>query len=136
MTSEAIRGPVPPASPSRGRLALGQWVLANILAFMAAGALGGTLLRWLQPPYYTVVTSIGAAVRLQVWTVGLAWTIFGVFAGVAQWWLIRGHNAVRWWIPATILGWTVSGVGTGVLSGVAGGSVSGLGAAAVPLEVR
>jgi hypothetical protein len=55
---------------------------------------------------------------------------------VAQWWLIRRHNAVRWWIPATVFGWTVSGVGTGVLSGVAGGSVSGVGPVTVPVEVR
>jgi len=91
------------------------------MAFTAAGALGGSLLRSLQQPYYTVVTSTGRAVLIDMWTVGLAWTIFGAFLGVA-----------RWWLPATVLGWALSGVGVGVLSGVAGGSVSTIGPASVP----
>jgi len=118
-----------------GRLALGQWVLANVLAFTAAGALGGTLLRSLQQRYYTVVKSMGRAVLIDMWTVGLACTIFGVFLGAAQWWVIRRQSAATWWLPATVLGWVLSGVGTGVLSGVAGGSLSTIGPASVPLGV-
>ncbi len=122
-------------APSRGRLAVGRWVLANALAFMAAGALGGTLLRSLQQPYYGV-ESMREAVLIETWTVGLAWTIFGVFAGAAQWWLIRGNSAATWWLPATVLGWALAGVGVGVLSGVAGGSVSTIGPASVQPEVH
>jgi len=118
--------------PNHGRFALGQWVLANAMAFTAAGALGGSLLRSLQQPYYSVVTSTGRAVLIDIWTVGLAWTIFGVFLGAAQWWVIRGQNAARWWLPGTVLGWALSGVGVGVLSGVAGGSLSTIGPASVP----
>jgi hypothetical protein len=121
--------------PSHGRLALGRWVLANALAFTAAGAIGGTLLRSLQQPYYTGVKSMGQAVLIETWTVGLAWTIFGAFAGAAQWWVIRGQSAATWWLPATVLGWALSGVGIGVLSGVAGGSVSTIGPASVPVGV-
>jgi len=122
-------------APSRGRLALGRWVHANVFAFAAAGAVGGTLLRTLQQPYYTVVSSTGRAVLIDAWTVGLAWTIFGVFLGAAQWWVIRGQSAASWWLPATVLGWVLSGVGTGVLSGVAGGSMSTIGPTSVPLGV-
>jgi hypothetical protein len=121
--------------PSHGRLALGQWVLANVVAFTAAGALGGTLLRSLQQPYYAVVKSTGRAVLIDTWTVGLACTIFGAFVGAAQWWVIRKQSAARWWLPATVLGWVLTGLGTGVLSGVAGGSVSTIGPASVPLGV-
>jgi hypothetical protein len=118
--------------PNHGRFGLGRWVFANAMAFTAAGALGGSLLRSLQQPYYTVVTSTGRAVLVDMWTVGLAWTIFGVFLGAAQWWVIRGQGVARWWLPATVLGWALSGVGVGVLSGVAGGSVSTIGPASVP----
>jgi hypothetical protein len=123
-------------APSRGRLVLGRWVLANVFAFAAAGALGGALLRALQQPYYTVVSSTGRAVLIEAWTVSLACTIFGVFVGAAQWWAIRGHSAAKWWLPATVLGWVLFGVGTGVLSGVTGGgSVSTIGPESVPLWV-
>jgi len=117
---------------NHGRFTLRRWVLANAMAFTAAGALGGSLLRSLQQPYYTVVTSTGRAVLIDMWTVGLAWTIFGAFLGAAQWWVIRGQGVARWWLPATVLGWALSGVGVGVLSGVAGGSVSTIGPASVP----
>src|SRR5215813_11456805 len=122
--------------PNHGRLALGQWVIANVLAFTAAGALAGSLLRSLQQPYYSVVTSAGRAVLIEMWTVGLAWTIFGVFLGAAQWWAIRGQSAATWWLPATVLGWALSGAGIGVLSGVAGGSLSTIGPASVPPWLR
>ena len=118
--------------PGQGRLDFGRWVLANFLAFAAAGALGGTLLRSLQQPYYTVVSSMGRAVLIETWTVGLAWTIFGVFVGAAQWWVIRRQGVAKWWLPATALGWVLSGIGIGVLSGVAGGSLSTIGPASVP----
>jgi len=122
-------------APIRGGLALGRWVVANVFAFAAAGALGGTLLRALQQPYYTVVSSTGRAVLIDAWTVGLAWTIFGVFVGAAQWWAVRGQGAATWWLPTTVLGWVLSGVGIGVLSGVAGGSVSTIGPTSVPLGI-
>jgi len=123
-------------STSGRRLPLGRWVLANVLAFTAAGALGGASLRSLQQPYYTVVKSTGQAVLVEAWTVGLALTIFGVFVGAAQWWMIRRQNAATWWLPATVLGWVLFGVGIGVLSGVTGGgSVSTIGPASVPRAV-
>jgi hypothetical protein len=37
-----------------------------------------------------------------------------------------------WWLLATVLGWALSGVGIGILSGVAGGSLSTIGPASVP----
>jgi hypothetical protein len=122
--------------PSHGRFGLGRWVLANVLAFAGAGALGGALMRSLQQPYYTVVTSMGRAVLIEMLTTGLACTIFGAFLGAAQWWVIRGQGAARWWLPATVLGWALFGVGIGALSGVAGGSMSTIGPASVPLGVR
>ena len=121
--------------PSHGRFSLGRWFLANFFAFAAAGALGGALLRSLQQPYYMVVKSTGRAVLIDAWTVGLAWTIFGALVGAAQWWVIRSQGAARWWLPATVLGWALSGVGIGALSGVAGGSLSTIGPASVPIAV-
>jgi hypothetical protein len=94
------------------------------------------LLRSLQQPYYTVVSSMGRAALIEAWTVGLACTIFGVFVGAAQWWVIRGQGAAKRWLPATVLGWVLFGVGIGVLSSVTGGgSVSTIGPASVPLGV-
>jgi hypothetical protein len=116
-------------------LPLGRWVLTNVVAFTVAGAVGGTVLRSLGQPYYTVVSSMSEAVRIQTWIVGLAWTIFGAFVGVAQWWAIRGQVVATWWLPATVLGWALSGAGTGALSGVAGGWLSDIGPASVPMWV-
>src|SRR5215470_15292061 len=120
------------APPSWGRLALGRWVLANVIAFTAPGALGGGLIRSLQQPYYTVVSSMGEAVKIETWTGGLTWTIFGVFVGAVQWWVIRRHRVASLWLPATVVGWALTGLGVGALSGVAGGSVSTIGPATVP----
>jgi len=122
--------------PNHSRFAPGQWVLANVVAFTAAGALAGTLLRSLQQSYFTVVKSMGQAVLIETRATCLAWTIFGTFVGAAQWWVIRGKSAAARWLPATVLGWALSGVGVGVLSGVAGGSVSTIGPASVPPWLR
>jgi hypothetical protein len=120
------------ASSGGGRINLGRWVLANVVAFTAAGAIGGTLLRSWQQPYYEHVPSMGQAVVVELWTVGLTWTIFGLFVGAAQWWVIRRNIAASWWLPATVVGWMLSGIGVGVLSGIAGGSMSEIGPTSVP----
>jgi hypothetical protein len=119
--------------PGCGRLTVGRWVLANVVAFTVAGMLGGTLLRSLQQPYYTVVSSTAQAVRIQVMTGGAHGTIFGALAGASQWWAIRGHPAAKWWPPATFLGLAVFGLGSAVISGVAGGPVSTIGPSSVPV---
>jgi hypothetical protein len=118
--------------PSRNRLPVGRWVFANVVAFTAVGAIGGTLLRSLQQPYYANVSSMREAIGIQVWTQAVTWTIFGVLVGTAQWWAIRGHRPASWWLPATVLGWVVTGVGVGAVSGVAAGSISTIGPASVP----
>lgn len=117
------------------RLAVGRWVLANVIAFTLGGAVCGTLLRWMQQPYYTVVSSAGEAAGIVARTVGVSAAIFGAILGAAQWWAIRRHPAASWWLPATCLGWALSGVAGGALSGMAGGSVSTIGPASVPAGV-
>jgi hypothetical protein len=123
-------------STSGRRINLVRWVLTNVVAFTVAGAIGGTLLRSWQQPYYQHVSSMAQAVVIELWTVGLSWTIFGVFVGAAQWWVIRRLIAASWWLPATVLGWVLSGVVVGVLSGISGGSISEIGPASVPTWVR
>jgi hypothetical protein len=76
------------------------------------------------------------AVLIEGWTVGLTWMIFGVFVGAAQGLVIRRSIAASWWLPATMLGWTLSGVGIGASSGVSGGSISEIGPASVPTWVH
>ncbi|MDR2984090.1 MAG: hypothetical protein LBV34_04535 [Nocardiopsaceae bacterium] len=114
------------------RLGTRMWVLGNVVAFTIGGALSGALLRSLQEPYFTVVTSAGAAAGIGVWTVGVSSAIFGAILGAGQTWAIRGFPAAAWWLPATCLGWAVTGAAVGALSGVAGGSVSTIGPATVP----
>ena len=117
------------------RLAVGRWVLANVVAFTAGGALCGALLRSMQQPYFTVVSSAGAAAGIEAWAVGVSSAIFGAILGAAQSLAIRGFRVAAWWLPATCLGWALTGGGIGALSGVSGGSVSTIGPATVPAWV-
>src|SRR5262245_55063030 len=114
------------------RFVLGQWVVANVVAFTAGGVLAGTVLRSTQQPYYGAVSSIREAVRIEMWTAGLTMAIFGAIVGTAQWWAIRGHKAAPLWLPATLVGWAAMGVGVGALAGVSGGSLSTIGPTSVP----
>jgi hypothetical protein len=118
-----------------GRVAVGRWVIANVAGFTVGGAVCGTLLRWMQQPYYTVVSSAGEAAGILAQTVGVSAAIFGTILGASQWWVIRGHATASWWLPATCLGWALAGVAGGALSGVAGGSVSTIGPRSVPAGV-
>jgi len=117
------------------RVAVGRWVIVNVVGFTVGSAVCGTLLRWMQQPYYTVVSSAGEAAGILAWTVGVSTAIFGAILGASQLWVIRGHAAASWWLPATCLGWAVTGVAVGALSGVAGGAVSTIGPRSVSTGV-
>ena len=114
------------------RVTVGRWVIVNVVGFTVGGAVCGTLLRWMDQPYYTVVSSAAEAAGILAWTVGVASAIFGAILGASQLWVIRGHPPGSWWLPATCVGWALTGVAGGALSGVVGGSVSTIGPRSVP----
>jgi hypothetical protein len=102
-------------------------VLVNLIGFTAGGAIFGAVQRARLQPYFEVVTSAAEAARIEAATTGMTSTIFGAVIGTAQWLTLRRKFGAGWWIPATCLGWALSGVAGGVLSGVLGGRVSTIG---------
>lgn len=106
------------------------WLIANVIAFTVGGGLAGGVLRSLSQPYYESGVSALQAAAIQAVTVGASTTVWAFFTGVAQWLVLRRSFQAGWWIPATVLGWALSGMISGVLSG---GSVSTIGPAQGPV---
>jgi len=105
-----------------------QWVLANVGGFTVGGALAGAATRALGRPFYGLVHSVAEAVPIQVRNAGVALTVWGVVVGTMQWLVLRHHlKQTGWWIPATIVGWGLSGGVAGSLSGLMGGAVTSVG---------
>jgi hypothetical protein len=95
-----------------------RWVLANLIGFTIGGAIGGAVLRAGMQPYFEVVTSGTKAARIVAVNLGLTMTIFGALVGMAQWLALRHRFRAGWWPAATCLGWALSGMLMGALSGM------------------
>jgi hypothetical protein len=106
------------------------WLIANFLAFAVGGALAGGILRFLEQPYYGVMTSAIEAGYIQAGSLGLSNAVFGAIVGTAQWLVLRRTLHAGWWISATCIGWGLGGV---VMGFNAGGSVSTIGPDAGPV---
>jgi hypothetical protein len=96
-----------------------RWVLANLIGFTLGGAIGGAVLRARLQPYFEVGTSGVDVARILAVSTGL--TIWSALIGTAQWVALRRSLRAGWWLPATCLGWALSGVIVGALSGVTRG---------------
>jgi hypothetical protein len=103
------------------------WIGVNLLGFAAAGAAFGAVQRARSQQYFEVVTSALAAARIEAVNTGESLALFGVLVASAQWLVLRRRPYARWWIPATAVGWSVTGVAVGTISGLAFGSVSTIG---------
>jgi hypothetical protein len=110
-------------------------VLVNLVGFTVGGAIGGAVLRARLQPYFEVVTSGAEAARIVAVNTGVGMTIWGALVGTAQWLALRRSLRAGWWLPATCLGWALSGIITGALSGVTGGWDSVVGPDVGPLGV-
>ncbi len=97
-----------------------RWVLANLIGFTIGGAIGGAVLRATMQSYFAVPLSGADAARVVAVNTGVGMTIWGALVGTAQWLALRRSLRAGWWLPATCLGWALSGVVTGALSGVTG----------------
>jgi hypothetical protein len=96
-----------------------RWMLANLIGFTIGGAIGGAVLRARLQPYFEVMPSGVDAARILAVSTGL--TIWSALIGTAQWVALRRSLRAGWWLPATCLGWALSGIVLGALSGVTGG---------------
>jgi hypothetical protein len=103
------------------------WIGVNLLGFAAAGAAFGAVQRARNQQYFEVVTSALAAARIGAVTTGESLALFGVLVGSAQWLVLRRTPGGRWWIPATAVGWSATGVAVGTISGLTFGSISTIG---------
>ena len=106
------------------------WIVANLVGFSIGAAMAGGVLRVIGQPYYGTVGDVMEAARIQAIITGSGAATFGLILGSAQWLVLRGVARAGWWVPATFVGWTVSGVITGFNSG---GSLSTIGPDAPPL---
>ena len=106
------------------------WLLAHFVAFTIGGILGGGVLRALEQPYYERVTSALDAGLVQGGSLAACMTIFGAIVGTAQWLVLRPTLRDGWWVPATAIGWGMSGF---LMGFTAGGSVSSIGPAEGPI---
>jgi hypothetical protein len=104
-----------------------QWFLANLVGFAVGGGIfGASQARWLRP-YFEVVTDPATAARIQALSSGIGVTLFGASVGFAEWLVLRRRVPAAWWAPATMLGFGLAGAGAGALSGLLGGTVTGMG---------
>jgi hypothetical protein len=104
-----------------------RWMMANFVGFTIGGAIFGAVQRARMQPYFEVVTSGADAARILAANTGVSMTMFGALVGGAQWLALRRRVRAGWWLPATCLGWALSGVIVGALSGVTAGTVSTIG---------
>ncbi len=103
------------------------WILANLIGFAAGGAVfGASQESWLRP-YFEVVTEPAAAARIMAVSSGIGVTLLGASVGLAEWLVLRTRLPAAWWAPATALGYGLAGAGAGAISGVMGGTVTGMG---------
>ena len=103
------------------------WIGVNGLSFGLGGMCLGAVTRARSQQYFEVVTSAAEAVRIQAVNTGEALALFGALVGAAQWLALRRTPVRWWWIPATALGWSLTGITVGVVSGLTFGSVSTIG---------
>lgn len=126
MTSQTAASPEP-ARRAGGRGFRPIWISLNLLGYAAAGAAFGAVQRTRSQPYFEVVTSAPAAMRIEAVHTGESLAIFGALVGAAQWLALRRSPYAGWWIPATAVGWSATGVVVGAVSGLTFGSVSSIG---------
>lgn len=60
---------------------------------------------------WTIGIVISSSLGSSSLVAGLGWTVIGLTIGLAQWFILRNQvpDAV-WWIPASIIGWIISGL--------------------------
>jgi hypothetical protein len=93
------------------------WLLANVVAFTVGFGVAGTLLRALvQPAIENAPTRMDVA-----WIAGISTAVAAVTSGTAigfaQWLVLRQAIRAAWWVPATVVGWTVACFVVGFNSG-------------------
>jgi hypothetical protein len=93
------------------------WITANLIGFTIGGAIGGAVLRGTMQPYFGVLPPGIESVRILAARSCVAATIWGVLIGTAQWAALGRRLRADWWIPATCLGWALSGLIGGAISG-------------------
>jgi len=103
------------------------WIPANLAGYGLGGALFGAIQASRMRHHFEVTTSAGEAARLLAVTTSTSLILFGALVGAGQWFALRRHLWARWWMPATCLGWAVTGLIVGTVSGVAFGTVSTIG---------
>jgi hypothetical protein len=103
------------------------WIPANLAGYGLGGALFGAVQASRLRHHFEVTTSAGQAARLLAVTTSTSLVLFGALVGTGQWLALRRHLRAGWWMPATCLGWAVTGLIVGTVSGVAFGTVSTIG---------
>jgi hypothetical protein len=103
------------------------WIPANLAGYGLGGALFGAVQASRLRHHFEVTTSAAEAARLLAVTTSTSLILFGALVGTGQWLALRRHLRAGWWIPATCLGWAVTGLIVGTVSGVAFGTVSTIG---------
>jgi hypothetical protein len=106
---------------------LGTWIPANLAGYGLGGALFGAVQASRMRHHFDVTTSAVEAARLLAVTTSTSLILFGALVGTGQWLALRRHLRAGWWMPATCLGWAMTGVIVGTVSGVAFGTVSTIG---------
>ena len=132
MTSRKAAG-TEPARRVGGHRFRSTWISLNLLGFAAAGAAFGAVQRARSQPYFEVVTSARAAMRIEAVHTGESLAVFGALVGAAQWLALRRSPYARWWTPTTAVGWSATGVLVGAVSGLTFGSVSSIGPSRSPV---
>ena len=100
------------------------WIVANCVAFTIAGAIGGGVFRALLEPSFGRDFPVMEAARIQATAAGFGGAIHGLIIGTAQWLVLRRSIRAGWWMPATVVGWTLAG---SLMAFSAGGSTSHIG---------
>lgn len=103
------------------------WIPANLAGYGLGGAMFGAVQASRLRHHFEVTTSAAEAARLLAVTTSTSLILFGALVGTGQWLALRRHLRAGWWMPATCLGWAVTGVIVGTVSGVAFGTVSTIG---------
>jgi hypothetical protein len=103
------------------------WIVANMLGFTAAGAVFGAVQRAISQQYYELGVSTPEAIRIEAVNTSQSLALFGALVGFAQWLVLRRKGYSAWWIPATVVGWFLTGAIVGAISGVAFGRVTSIG---------
>jgi len=84
-----------------------RYVVATTVAVTSSWALGMVASVW-EPEGELASFEVGA-------TVALFGAVLGALIGLAQWLVLRRDSTTRWWIPASMLGWTCGSLTTWAL---------------------